>query len=469
LRIALVFGLCAAATAVARADVPKPPPVETEPAEPPAPAVPAEPSDVNEVATPGPPRRIVGFAVRGDSKVRPRTLGYLSHTEIGDLIGPDDLPRIQQALLSSELFETVTVTLEPAPGAEPNDVIVVATCVDKLSWIVAPTAFALPGNLAFGAGYVENDFRGTGQKYLLYGQIGTQTSLFFGTFLDPAYHGTKLTWRTDLYAYRRMIREYENPPDNPRSVAIARTTTTTYLSAGALIGWNFLWWLVGDLRLRFAHLAFHDARDASGQAVAHPEKDGWDITVQMHLTLDHRHHRFGVTWGSYVQLHLEPSLLGVDSYGYQYGLLRAYHSWRLFEEHELELRAIVNGGRHLPLHEEVTLGGAGDLRGYNVDQFRGDTRAVFRGEYSVPLLKWRFFAFRGIGFVDTGYVGFHNRRADRDYLPNQRTASYVRSDVGAGLRIYLNNIVLPLLGLDLGYGIEGHSPQIYFEVGLTDF
>jgi hypothetical protein len=34
---------------------------------------------------------------------------------------------------------------------------------------------------------------------------------------------------------------------------------------------------------------------------------------------------------------------------------------------------------------------------------------------------------------------------------------------------YVNNIVLPLLGLDLGCGIEGHSPELYFEVGLTDF
>ena len=31
------------------------------------------------------------------------------------------------------------------------------------------------------------------------------------------------------------------------------------------------------------------------------------------------------------------------------------------------------------------------------------------------------------------------------------------------------NVVLPLVGLDFGYGIEGHSPEVYFEVGLTDF
>jgi hypothetical protein len=97
-------------------------------------------------------------------------------------------------------------------------------------------------------------------------------------------------------------------------------------------------------------------------------------------------------------------------------------------------------------------------------------RATARAEYSIPLFKWRFLAFRALGFYDTGYVGFHFRRpTDRDYLPNQLGAGYVRNDVGAGLRVYLENIVLPLLGFDLGYGLEGHSPEIYFEVGLTDF
>jgi hemolysin activation/secretion protein len=136
-------------------------------------------------------------------------------------------------------------------------------------------------------------------------------------------------------------------------------------------------------------------------------------------------------------------------------LFRVYHSWRLFDEHELELRGHFNAARHLPLHEDFTLGGTADLRGYDVDQFRGDTRAVFRAEYSVPLFKWRFLAFRALGFYDTGYVGYVSRRSDRDYLLNQLGPGYVRNDIGAGFRIYLNNIVLPLLGLDLGYGIEG--------------
>jgi len=441
---------------------PPPPPVGAAPTAPSAePAAPV--SSAPQLAGP-----IAGFAVRGPSKVQPQTVGYLAHVAIGDPVDTGDLPRLQQALLSSELFTTVVVTLEPAPAPTPG-VIVVVTADDKHSWILAPTAFALPGNLAFGLGFAENDFRGLDQKFLLYGQIGTRTSLFFGTFLDPSYHGSKLTWRTDLYLFRRNVDEYVNPPDNPRSSAIERSTQATYLGGGALIGWNFLWWLAVDLRLRGAYVYFREPKDAAGQRIAQaPENDGWDVSLQMHLTLDHRHHRYGVTWGSYAQLDLEPTIPGIG-YDYQLMTLRAYHSWRLFEEHELELRGHFNAGRHLPLHEDFTLGGVSDLRGYDLDQFRGDVRAVFRTEYSVPLFKWRFLAFRALGFYDAGYVGYHFRRSDRDYLLNQLGPGYTRSDVGAGFRVYLNNIVLPLLGFDLGYGIEGHSPEIYFEVGLTDF
>jgi outer membrane protein assembly factor BamA len=433
--------------------------------------VPASPASPGGASTTFP---IVGFEVRGDTKVRPRTIGYLAHVAIGDRVGPGDVPALQQALLSSELFTQVRVELQPAPGSIPTSgspgVTVVVTADDKHSWIVAPTAFALPGNVAFGAGFAENDFRGLDQKILLYGQIGTRNSLLFGTFLDPSYHGTQLTWRTDLYLFRRNIDEYTNPPDDTRSFAIERRTTATYLGGGALIGWNFLWWLNADLRVRGAYVYFRNSQDAAGQPIAKlPEKNGWDITLQAHLTLDHRYHRYGVTWGTYAQLDLEPSIPGLDSYGYQLMLFRAYQSWRLFGEHELELRGHFDAGRHLPLHEDLTLGGTSDLRGYDVDQFRGDVRAVFRAEYSIPLFRWWIFAFRALGFYDTGYVGFHSFRSDRDYLLDQRTTSYVRNDVGAGFRIYVNNIVLPLLGLDLGYGIEGHSPEIYFEVGLTDF
>jgi len=411
-------------------------------------------------------RRIAGFRARGKTKVTPATIGYLAHRRIGDPITPADIPVLEEALLSSELFESVAVTLEDGD----DGLYVVATVHDKLSWFAAPTVYVLPTNRAVGVGFVENDFGGDDQKILLYAQYGTTQSLLFATFLDPAVHGSKLTYRIDLYAEDKLIYEYLNPVNDPQNFDVARTTEDRFLDAGALIGWNWRWWIGADFRFRAAYVQFLDAVDASGKPTTSPEKDGWDTTLQFHLTIDHRIHKFGVTWGPYVQLLLEGSVPGLDDYHYADYLLRAYYSWHFLGEHELEIRTFLNGGYDLPFHEEVALGGSTDLRGYDTDQFRGDFNAVLRMEYSVPLFKYRIFAFRALAFYDGGYDTFlHPDGVGRNYLPSELGVSYLRDDVGCGLRLYVKNVVLPLLGLDLGYGIEGHSPEIYFELGLTDF
>ena len=409
-------------------------------------------------------RPIVGFEVKGDSKVTDTTLGYLAHVYVGDPIGPDDLPRLQEALVSSELFESVAVALADAPGGYK----IVATVDDKLSWIIGPTIYFLPSNRALGVGFAENDLGGRDQKLLLYGQLGTKTSILFATFLDPAYHGTKFQYRADIYLERRQIDEYANTTHT--DFDIARTTEETFLDAGILVGWQFKWWLVADARLRSAYVYFHDSLDPrSNVPVEKPQQDGWDTTVQARLTLDHRIHNFGVTSGPFAQLLVEPSVPGLDTYGYLNSQLRAYYSWVFLCEHQLELRAIGQFGYHLPVHEENALGGVSDLRGYAGDQFRGDQLGVFRAEYSVPMFKVWKLKFRALGFYDTGITAFEFPRADRIYLANQLDRTWIRNDVGVGIRAYVKAVVLPLLGIDLGYGIEGHSPEVYFELGLTDF
>lgn len=428
-------------------------------------------ADSLDVATktlvaPAEPRRVVGFRAEGDTKVKDRTLAHLSHVAVGELVTADDLPRIVQALVSSELFEKVDVRFDEAPGG----VIVVATLDDKHSWVVAPTLYFLAGARAFGVGFAENNLFGENKKLLLYGQYGTKESLFFGTFLDPSVRGTPLRWRFDVYLYRRSYSEFANPVDDPTNDDIARTTTTNYIGGGALVGWTLAWWLVADFRLRGARLTFRDSVAPDGTPLPVPQDDGYDVSAQTYFTIDARHHHYGVTWGPYVQLHLDVSIPGLDDYLYQTALLRAYYSWRLFEEHQVEVRTHLHAGRKLPYHEELSLGGVPDLRGYAVGRFRGDLRALLRGEYSVPLFKWRSFAWRAIGFFDSGAIGYHTQRDDRSYLPGHEVGTYwVRNDVGVGLRLYLKAIVLPLLGLDFAYGLEGKQMEIYFEVGLTDF
>jgi outer membrane protein insertion porin family len=408
--------------------------------------------------------RIVGFRVRGDSKVTERTMERLSHVATGDEVGPGDLPQIRAALLSSELFTAVDVALEPAAGG----VVVIATVDDKHSWVAAPTLFVLPGSFAVGAGFAENDFRGEDEKILLYGQLGTRETFFYGTFLVPQLGDTHLFARVDVLPSYRVSDEYDNT--DARSPVIVRTSTETYLDAGLLGGYRFAWWLASDVRLRGAWLHYADAHAPDGGALPPPEVGGWDISLETHTLFDARAHRFGVTSGPFVLLYSNVTVPLVSTYTYALGSLHGGYAWRLFGEHELEVRAAGDLGWHMPFRQEVTLGGASDMRGYAFHQLRGDTLAGGRAEYSVPLFRYRPLAFRALTFFDTGYLALRHGggNTQRDYLPVQHGA-WFRNAVGAGLRVYVKSVVLPLLGFDVGYGLESRSPEIYFELGLTDF
>lgn len=424
------------------------------------------------------PRPLVGFRVEGDTKTTPETVGELSRFDVGQYVTSRDLPAMLQYLETSQLFTKVQVRLEPSGAG----VVLVATVEDKHSWVIAPTVYILGAAKAVGLGFGENNFRGENQKFLLYGQLGEVTSQFFAAFLDPTVRGGKFTWRVDAFAYRRNTNEYLNPPGDQESREVAAVHGTSYLGAGALLGYRFRWWLVGDLRLRGGHVWFRGSyaptvnadgeTEDDGPRLPTPQQDGLDVSMQAHLTIDRRKALNAVTWGSYAQLTVDQTIPGIDDYGYTLAYLRAQHAWRLFGEHQLELRTLLGMGRNLPYHEEFTLGSATDLRGYAYEQFRGDTRVVGRVEYSVPLARIKFFRLRAITFFDSGYIGFHQRRTDgtRRYLPTQDEGDgWFRNDVGAGIRIYVGAIVLPLVGVDVAYGIEGKAPELYLQVGLTDF
>ncbi len=415
-----------------------------------------------------PPRKIVGFEVRGKTKLKLRLLPYLSHLEEGDYIRQRDIAKIERALISSDLFHTADVAIEAAPGG----VVVVATLEDRHSWLVAPTFYLQSGQRSLGVGYVDSNFRGLNQKTVLYGQIGERDNLLFGTFLDDNVKGTDVIIRTDLYAYSRFVDEYVNPENDKTSTEIGRTARHNYVGGGFVIGWNCEWWCKIHLRLRGAYVSLSDAQAPDGTALPEPGADGWDVTQQVFFNFDLRQQAFGVRWGPYLQLTGETSIPGLDDYDYSDALLRAYYSWLVFGSHQLELRTNLQIGRNLPAHEELVTGGVLDIRGYALDQFRGDLRATFRAEYSFPLFKVSALRFRGIAFYDHAYNGFHFPRTDgkRDYLATQaKGSSWVRSDVGAGLRMYVGWVVVPVLGLDIAYGLEGKATQLVFEVGFTDF
>ena len=128
----------------------------------------------------------------------------------------------------------------------------------------------------------------------------------------------------------------------------------------------------------------------------------------------------------------------------------------------------------MPFQQEFLTGGT-SMRGWLNNQFRGDFKHARQRRVLVAVCSTiAGLSVRGLGFWDSAYTTFIDDpiTPERNYLPEQRRLRRpeppFKNSVGVGTRLYLRQIVLPLLGLDFGYGLEARDFQIYLAIGLTD-
>ena len=432
------------------------------------------------------------IVVEGNTKTTSDTVELIAKIDVGDDWTSDMLDRIKADLVSSGLFKEVEGFYEacgPAttPKCDEVGVRVHLTVRDKHSWVIAPTFYNQPTNTGGGLGFGENNLFGENQKLLLYGQIATGDSFFIGAWVIPAIGGTRFYAQLDTWLKTSRVIEYGPPTgytDVPRPV---RQSRINYLNAGMKLGIELFRGLKLDARLRGAHVGYQDVHALTTDLAAitadpnadinnppAPGKEGWDISNELSLTIDRRADWYGVQTGYKYQASFEYSVpkLGSD-FHYYMSTLSLYKAVQVLERHNLVGKAQLNVGHNLPFQQEFTMGGTA-MRGYLNNQFRGDLRVSANVEYSLPLFTIAGLSIRGLGFFDTGYTTFQSTSNDeRTYLPKSAradtsTLAPFRNSVGVGTRLYLRQLVLPLLGLDFGYGLEARDLQVYLAIGLTD-
>jgi hypothetical protein len=272
-----------------------------------------------------------------------------------------------------------------------------------------------------------------------------------------------------------------------------------------------------DARLRGAHVSFTDPTIGLGVdetdidpsltsgcladescELPKPGAEGFDVSWEGTLKFDRRANWYGIQTGSLIKLTYEQGLpnLGSDfEYKYASGSLQLMR--KFFSKHNLISKSRVAWGNDVPFQHEYVSGGT-TLRGYKGSQFRGDLKLSENLEYSVQLLNIKGLALRALVFGDFAYTKFVNpysvgddcgdgsvdingQSLCRHYLPGSfdiddfamesggsETFRFLRTSFGVGTRIYIRQIVLPLLGLDLGYSPESGGYEVYFAIGLTD-
>ncbi|HEY1555603.1 MAG TPA: BamA/TamA family outer membrane protein [Kofleriaceae bacterium] len=423
-------------------------------------------------ARPASAEEITDIVVDGNTKTTSDTVQLIARIDTGDDWKPELVDLVKQRLRSSGLFSEVEVFYETAPT---GGIRVHLNVKDKHSWVIAPAFYNQPTNTGGGIGYGENNLFGENQKLLLYGQIATGDSFFVGAWVIPNIADTRFYAQLDTYLDSSRVIEYASSTgwfDNPGSV---RQSRMNYLDAGVKLGYEFFRGIKLDTRLRAAHVSYSDVKnlaDPSTPIVA-PGKAGADISNEWMFTIDRRANWEGVYTGYRYVLDYEYAVkqLGSD-FDYHREALSLYKGWQVLEHHNLVLKGNLNIGHHLPFQQELTTGGT-SMRGWLNNQFRGDFQALANLEYSFPLFTIYGLSVRGMGFWDSAYTTFITTSPDRNYLPNYqfddgRLGAGFKNSVGVGTRLLMRQIVIPLLGVDVGYGLEAHDYQVYLAIGLTD-
>jgi outer membrane protein assembly factor BamA len=358
--------------------------------------------------------------------------------------------------------------------------------------VIAPAFYNQPTNVGGGIGFGENNLFGQNQKLLLYGQIATGDSFFIGAWVVPSIGGTRFYAQLDTYLKSARNIEYTAPDSyliDAMDVRPVRESRIHYLNFGAKLGVELWRGVKIDTRLRAASVSFKDVRVMTEEgatiddiapggdpnAPPAPGAEGMDVSHEVSLTIDRRANWYGLQTGRKYQVTLERGLPALGS-DFKYWVLSssAMRAYKVLEQHNLVLKGLVSVGRDLPFQQEFLTGGT-SMRGWLNNQFRGDFRTLANLEYSVPVFTIKGFSVRGLAFVDSAYTTFlrtstNTEQMTRHYLPDSQVRGFAgfKNSVGVGTRFYLRQIVLPLLGLDFGYGLEARDFQVYLAIGLTD-
>lgn len=429
------------------------------------------------------------IVVAENTKTTDETVLYIANLDKGDTWNENLRAAAIVDLVSSGLFKDVDIFSEPH---SKGGIKVTIVAKDKHSWVIAPTVYNQPTNKGGGVGFGENNLFGQNKKLLLYGQVATGDSFLVAAYIDPSIGGTSLHWAFDTYLANSRVIEYGIPTKYLESPDPLRQVKLRYLNAGAKVGITLFRSLTLDARLRGAYVGYGKAILKKGARpsevtegavnaadITVPGIEGWDVSTELSLKFDRRANWYGITTGDKYEVSYARATpeLGSD-FDYWYADVSWVRARKFFSRHNLVLKSGVAYGEDLPFQQEFTAGGT-SLRGYKGSQFRGDLKLAFNAEYSVHLFSMPFpllerLAVRGLAFADSRYLTFRDAEASdtfRSYLPNtgdQSTFAPFKNSVGLGTRFFARSIVLPLLGLDVGYGLESGAIEVYFAIGLTD-
>lgn len=403
--------------------------------------------------------KVEDFKVKGNVKTKDYVILREIRMKKGEPFNTNLARRSMQRIYNLGFFEDVNVRLNP--GSDPNSVEMEVSVVETNT-----------GTFGIGAGYSDADgfvgmvslgdknFRGTGDSVMLRWEFGGEDNANYDvTYTKPWIDRKETTASLSVYKFTNEYADYDR-----NAKEIARYDKKR----------------VGQ-ELSFSR---RQGEYVSNVVTLKNRSDKYDGPVDGYSTQYYEENYTGETYGktaaqrraenfgdtrsiAYSRVYdsrdniYDPHAGKRNSYTFEWaGLGGDFRFEKVTVDYRYYLKA---GGQNvlafnfgagyawgnMPLSQRFSMGGADTLRGYEDDQFRGNSMLRATMEYRVPIVK----KVQGVLFVDSGYAW--DKRDETMF-----DLGLIK--VGYGLGVRINS---PLGPIKLDYGIGENQNKFHFSFG----
>ncbi len=404
---------------------------------------------------------VEGFKVKGNIKTKDYVITREMKLKKGEPFNAKAARRSMQRVYNLGYFEDVNIKLNP--GREPNGVEVEISVVEMNT-----------GTFGIGAGYSNADgfvgmisigdknFRGTGDKINIRWEFGGEDNKNYDFSYTRPWIDSKETSATlNLYDITNEYADYDTNGDEiarydkkrrGQELTFSRKTNNEFISnyitiknrddiyKGEADGYE------GDTdqyyEEKFNNSGKYKNWMPSTAAERRKENFGSTRSLTFGRVYDSRDNIYDPHEGKRIGYSVE----WAGGLGGDFDFTKWTADWRYYYRAGGESVWALNLGAgyasgSMPLSQRFTMGGSDTLRGYEDDQFRGNSMLKATLEYRFPIVK----KVQGVLFTDNGYA-WDKRHEDAFDL------GLIKNSYGVGLRI---NSPLGPVKLDYGYGEDG--------------
>lgn len=401
------------------------------------------------------------FKVKGNVKTKDYVITREMKLKKGEPFNAKDARRSMQRIYNLGYFEDVNIKLNP--GQEPNAVEIEITVVEMNT-----------GTFGIGAGYSNADgfigmvsvgdrnFRGTGDSVNVRWEFGgVDNKNYEFTYVKPWIDDKETKASIVLYDVTNEYADYDidaneiaryDKKRRGQELTFSRRTDNEFISNYVTLKNR------DDIYKGTADGYEHDRNqyyeDWFGPGNSHwkdyyPEdykkrrEENFGVTrsITVGRVFDSRDNIYDPHEGKRIGYSVEWAGLGGD-----FDFTKFTGDWRYYYRAGGENVWALNLGAgwadgDMPLSQRFSMGGNDGLRGYEDDQFRGNSMLKATLEYRFPIIK----KVQGVLFTDNGYAW--DKRFEDDF-----DLGLIKNSVGVGMRI---NSPLGPVKLDYGWGDDG--------------